>query len=141
MRSKLQTVLDRFEEEATPFDHSEVLCELNESDVDICDLAELHSATSQEYALLGRSTDDAEERVLIRGIPNETSIPSCFLDQGFIWYAHSHPDDCTTPSGADRQALREFADTTGQERSVIVTASGSCEAFTEYEDLSNWLPP
>ncbi len=141
MRRRLQTLQDRFEEDATRFHHSEVLRGLNASDVGICDLADLHRATEREYALLVRRTEDSEERVLIRGTVNETSLPSSFLNQGFIWYAHSHPNDCTTASGADRQALQAFADATGQQKSVIVTASGSCEAFTEYQDLSNWTPP
>lgn len=144
MRRKIQTILDRFEEDATPFNHSEVLRGLNRSDVDICDLADLHRATDREHALLVRHTDDSEERVLIRGIPNETSIPRYFLDQGFIWYAHSHPGDCTTPSdgeGGDRQALQAFAAATGQQKSVIVAASGRCQAFTEHPDYSSWLPP
>ena len=141
LRRKIRTILDRFEDEATPFNNSEVLRGLNPSDVDICDLAALHRATDREYALLVRHTDDSEERVLIRGIPNETSIPPCFLDQGLIWYAHSHPDDWTRASGDDRQALQEFAAATGQQKSVIVAASGRCESFTEHHDLSSWLPP
>ncbi len=120
---------------------SEVLRHLGATEVGICDLATLHGATDQEYALLVKREDGSEERALVRGGRYSAYIPRCFLEQGFVWYAHSHPGDVTEPSDDDRKALQQFQMRNGQEKSVIVTESGKCNSFKAVEDLSNWTPP
>ena len=143
--SLIARILKKFEEEATPyrgrFGKSEILPNLNATDVGICDLAELQRKTDQEYVLLVRQISGGERRVLIRGQKHRVEIPSYFLDSETIWYAHSHPRDDQEASDADRHALEDFSECNGQKQSVIVTESGNCSGFQAVRDMSSWVPP
>lgn len=137
----LENILERFrtnaEQVTAQLGTSEILSGLSRSDVDICDLAVLHEATGHEYALFGRFRSGDEERVLVRGQPYRIHLPRSFLDEDVIWYAHSHPNDDVRPSDYDLRTLGDFDSRNGQQRSVIVTAEGSCRIFAPYRDFAN----
>ena len=141
MAFDLENILEQFEaravHKAMQQGSSQILDGLSAYDVDICDLATLHRATGHEYALFGRIRESVEERILIRGEPYRVHIPSCFLDEDVIWYAHSHPNDDTVASPQDHSALQSFRRVNGQQRSVIVTIDGSCRDFSAHRDLAN----
>jgi hypothetical protein len=142
---KVWRILTKFDNEGdtrwTTKGPVEVLEGLRPFEVGICHLGRLQFATDQEYMLLARHHGRLEERVLLRAHRARLHMPRSFLVDGYVWYAHSQPDDDTEESDHDRQTLREFRKSNDQEKSVLVTESGKCRSFTPTRDRSNWLPP
>ncbi|TKI57240.1 hypothetical protein E8L90_18240 [Brevibacillus antibioticus] len=101
--------------------------------VKVSDLGKLQAVTGNEFSLVRGPNGN---RVLIQGDPTQIMIPIKYVGNGWKWSGHSHPYS-VTPSPNDRVVLRAFQ----QEQSVIKSAiSGEEKPFTQYEDLSNWLP-
>jgi hypothetical protein len=138
------SILERFDRHALSFTYQdqriEILCGLGESDVGICDLAELQKMTGKEHALLKWCGEGSHVWVIIRGAKHRCWIPPEFPEHGFVWYAHSHPYDDPKPSDADRHALSEVSKLNGQEVSVVVPESQKCAKFGSSDDLSGYKP-
>ncbi|EJL73830.1 hypothetical protein PMI12_03230, partial [Variovorax sp. CF313] len=106
---------------------------LGRREVKVSDLGRLQAATGNEFSLFRGPNG---ERVLLQGQLNELAIPNRYVGNGWKWSGHSHPYGVEA-SSADRLVLQAF----GQEKSVIKgAATGEQRTFTQFQDLSNWLP-
>lgn len=106
---------------------------LGRREVKVNDLGRLQAATGNEFSLI---RGPGGQRVLLQGDPTQMMIPEQYVGKGWRWSGHSHPFG-VAPSSSDRFVLRMF----DQEKSVIKGAvDGRQEVFTQFEDLSGWLP-
>jgi len=102
------------------------------------DLAALTAQTGDEFAMF----TTGGRRMIIRGnprsVPINTSAAEQLANQGWRWFAHSHPgisQTVLTASGGDRAVLSQFVN---QAKSRIFNSVGRSQIFGK--DWSDWLP-